>query len=570
MPNILPRGWLVLVLAANGFAGQESSNPFGYRHEQRPNVLVDQTHDYLFIVYHLAYFLHERGMLGAHSDRTITWELIRNCDVLVTHQGHNDVPYTAAEIETLQRFVKRGGGLLLIGNNVAHARKVAQRKSENLPVKYDDLPMNTLAAVFGLSFSQTPARQPFVIQNNPFAPELTGETIAFVDPTNFRLGSFCTVQSEPGQDASVWLTDASGRRGRDQGVADKDEGAAVLAAVSFGHGRVAALGGVDFIKTMDAPTKGMLFERLFIWLGENSPKRTEMAGKGFDEIFPGIKRHGGHDYELQSTKAWLRDRYRGRAPFIWPEHSEVLGGVTVLYNDATKAEARRIMEAVFPRVREILAEIYGRGPAERKADRIIHFFCNAGGGYSWNRPFVTEPIVGLPGLSNEPEVPAWKFGVVQHELTHSWRLPLALSGHLLMSFNSIDLNEKLPEMREWREQEWSGQLARLRAADPELKQIDLAVVVDYRESPKDRLRWSKWNWTFRKLREKYGAGYFTRLISLAERDGVGIEENIPALIYYLSLAAGEDLYPWFAERGTTVKRRPLPAAFPTARIDVAR
>ena len=52
---------------------QQSETPFKYHPQTRPHVLVDQTHDYLFVVYHLAYFLNEKGMLGAHSDRSITW-----------------------------------------------------------------------------------------------------------------------------------------------------------------------------------------------------------------------------------------------------------------------------------------------------------------------------------------------------------------------------------------------------------------------------------------------------------------------------------------------------------------
>ncbi|MFQ5804825.1 MAG: hypothetical protein ACE5I3_00070 [Phycisphaerae bacterium] len=554
-------------LASNALAQQQTANPFAYRPEARPHVIVDQTHDYLFVVYHLAYFLHEKGMLGAHSDRTLTWELIRNCDVVVTHQGHNDVPYTAPEIEMLRRFVARGGGLLLIGNNAAHARRIANRKSQKLSVKFDDLPLNTLAAEFGLRFTETPARQPFVIQANPCAPELTGETIAFLNPTGFQLGSFGTVDSLHDQAVEVWLKDASGPRGRGQGVPGRNEGAAVLAATSCGDGRVAALGGVDFIKTIDAPTKEVFFEGLFLWLGENSPKRNEMAGPGFAKIFPGIQLHYGHDYELEFSLAGLGSRYRGRAPFIWPEYQEIIAGVTVLYNQATKAEARRIMERAFPRVREKLTEIYGRGPRGQIADRVIHFFCNAGGGYAWNRPFTNEPIVGLPGLSEEAEIPAWKIGTIQHELTHAWGLPLGLSGHSLMSFNSIDLAEKLPEMAEWLEKEWARQLARLREADPDLKRIDLAASPDYRESPTDRRRWHKWNWTFRQLRTKYGPGYFARVISLAERDDCSVEEDPPALVYYLCLAAEENLYPWFGEHGTTVEQRPLPPTFPIARID---
>jgi hypothetical protein len=557
----------VMLLGSPTLADKGPVDPFAYRPEPQPHVLVDQTHDYLFLVYHLAYFLHERGMLGAHSDRTLTWDLIKNCDVIVTHQGANDVPYTNQEIEALTRFVRRGGGLLLIGNNVAHTHMAARRKELGLSDASADLPLNNLAAQFGLRFSDTPARQPFAIQPNPFAAELTGESLGFVDPAGFRPGSFCTVAALPGQNVQAWLTDAGGRQGRERGVPGQNEGAAVLATTAYQDGRVAAIGGIDFIKTIDAPTKALFFERLFRWLGENSPKRFEFAGKGFAEVFPGIQRHWGHDYEIEFSRVGLVDRYRGRAPFIWPEYQEVIDGTTIIYNEATKKEARKIMEQAFPRVRKALAEMYGRPARGGTADCVIHFFCNTSGGYSWNRPFTPEPVVGLPGLSDQADVSSVKINTIQHELTHAWGLPLGMSGHLLMLFNSIDLAEKLPETKEFLESAWARRWDRLRAADPDLTQIDLAVVPDYRESPADRLRWAKWDWTFRQLRRKYGPGYFARVITLAEKDGYGVDEDVPTLIYYLCLAAEENLYAWFADHGTVVERKQLPENFATARFD---
>jgi hypothetical protein len=508
-------------------------------------------------------------MLGAHSDRTLTWELICNCDVVVTHQGANDVPYTKQQIEVLTRFVRRGGGLLLIGNNVAHTNMVERRKERGLSQASADLPLNRLAARFGLRFTDTAAHQPFAIQPNPFAAELTGEALGFVDPAGFRPGSFCTVAALPDQTVQAWLTDAAGPQGSKRGVPGQSEGAAVLATTAYHKGRVAAISGVDFIKTIDAPTKALFFERLFRWLGEDSPKRFELAGKGFAEVFPGVQRHWGHDYEIEFSRVGLVDRYRGRAPFIWPEYQEVVDGTTIVYNEATKKEARRIMQQAFPRMRQALTEMYGRPARGGTADCVIHFFCNTSGGYSWNRPFTPEPIVGLPGLSDQADVSPVKINTIQHELTHAWGLPLGMSGHLLMQFNSIDLAEKLPETREFLDNAWARQLASLRTADPDLTQIDLAVLPDYRESPADRLRWAKWHWAFRQLRKKYGPGYFARVITLAERDGYGVDEDLPTLIYYLCLAAGENLYPWFAEHGTVVEQRQLPAAYPTARFNEA-
>jgi len=374
----------------------------------------------------------------------------------------------------------------------------------------------------------------------------------------------------PGHTAEAWLTDAAGNQGQACGVPGQREGAAALLTTEYGRGRVAAMGGADFIKTLDAPTKALFFERLCRWLGANSSRRFELAGRGFAAVFPGIQRHDGHDYEIEFSRRGLVDLYRGRAPFIWPEHQEVVGGITILYSEATKAEAQRIMREAFPRVRQVLTEIYGRPARDGTADRVVHFFSNTSGGYSWNRPFVPEPIVGLPGLSDQAGIAPIKINILQHELTHAWGLPLGLSSHLLMQFNSLDLAERFPELEDLLENDWKRQRSELRAADPDLTQIDLTVLQDYRESPADRLRWAKWNWTFRQLRQKYGPGYFTRVIALAEKDGCGVEEDLPALIYYLCRAAQENLYPWFAAHGTAVEQRPLPAGYPVAAFDEAK
>ena len=71
---------------------------------------------------------------------------------------------------------------------------------------------------------------------------------------------------------------------------------------------------------------------------------------------------------------------------------------------------------------------------------------------------------------------------------------MALSGHLLMNFSAIDMTESMPEMREVLEERWPKELERLREADPDLKQFDMAAPPDYEGSPQDRMRAAKWNW----------------------------------------------------------------------------
>ena len=87
--------------------------------------------------------------------------------------------------------------------------------------------------------------------------------------------------------------------------------------------------------------------------------------------------------------------------------------------------------------------------------------------------------------------------------------------------------------------------------------IDIAKVYEQRSC--------KPIWTLKILLDKYGDDLFVRLAEVLSEEQIDTEKNIPgitfsridSLIYYLSRAVGEDLFPWFEEIGTTVHPLPL-------------
>ena len=87
--------------------------------------------------------------------------------------------------------------------------------------------------------------------------------------------------------------------------------------------------------------------------------------------------------------------------------------------------------------------------------------------------------------------------------------------------------------------------------------IDIAKVYEQRSR--------KPIWILKTLLEKYGDDLFVRLAEVLSEKPSDTEKNMPrttfsetdALIYYLSRAVGEDLFPWFKEIGTTVHPLPL-------------
>jgi hypothetical protein len=321
-------------------------------------------------------------------------------------------------------------------------------------------------------------------------------------------------------------------------------GVPVLAYDDYQGGRVAFMGGIAFADGLHEDNIRQLMVGLVDWLGECAPNRENDSLVSDDTIFPGFA-----EQQLLGSRN------------VRPELKTTVEGVPVFYNRITEAEALRVM-AFFSPIHTQLVDIYGRAPTGPAKD--VYFFSNTGSGWA------SAVAVGLPGLNDDPSgaVAIGKLGVLQHELTHSWLLPLGLSGHLLMNFNNYDLAKRYPALREHFVAVWTTQKARLAIADPDLTEIDLAVLPDFVGSQADRRRWEKWTWAFRVIRLKYGDGLFAELVELAESDGEDNVEDVQGVMYYLSLAAGENLYDWFESIGTTVVRRPLPG-LPVANITAA-
>ena len=78
-------------------------------------------------------------------------------------------------------------------------------------------------------------------------------------------------------------------------------------------------------------------------------------------------------------------------------------------------------------------------------------------------------------------------------------------------------------------------------------------------------RYHKPIWILKALLEKYGDDLFVRLTEVLSEKPSDTEKNMPhttfswvdRLIYYLSRAVSEDLFPWFEEISTTVHPLPL-------------
>ena len=489
--------------------------------EDLPKVMVDQTHSYNFETYHLAYFLKEYGFTGVHSDRSLRKELYQNLDVIVTHQDVVSVPYTVEETKELLSFVKKGGGLLLIGNNKVYQK---YRGLSDLNKK-NEMSINELAEEFGFYFEDNSATNKMVITNTD------------IDP--ITIPNMTTISNNDSNRALI--------------IDRKMK--TVIACGEYGNGRIAVIGGTAFCPKIDDLTVKRFFFELFTWLGNNSPNLKRYESLETNKLFPNIEMHQGWDYEPEK-QPWLKRRYSLRADFIWPEHQKNINGVHVLYAHSMQIFVQRIMNKLYPKVFQALKEFYKCEPLSESVNRI-HFYPHWGSGYTWMPPAVNIPIIGMPCLGKADDR---IMGIFSHEMTHAWGIPGPPGWeHCWTTFTDNYFAEKLKlYTTEVRTQNYKRRIEKLMLNDPELNRIDISIErIDDVEA--EHLRWTKFAIMFEELSEKYGYDLMSKYIQIFRKYGSGDKEQLTMteFVAYLSLAAKDDLFLFFQKYGTKVNSVPI-------------
>lgn len=494
----------------------------GFLPRVRPKIIVDQTHSYNFETYHLSYFLKEYGFLGTHSDRSLRSDLFKNIDVIVTHQDAVGVPFTEDEFFEITNFVRNGGGILLIGNYVEFSRFEHLAKIN----EDGDFPINTLAREFGFEFDK------YMGKGKSFVKYDFNQIEAGENELNISTLSRVKI-----------LTDGVP-------VLVDEEQNPILAIGKYGNGRVGIIGGTSFTKLLDDLPVKRLFATLFYWLGENSVNLNKFTDHCLDGIFPGIVMHQGWDYEIEMHPEFIR-RYSQRPAFIWPENEKMIHGVHILFAESMKDYVDFIVNNLYPKVYVTLREFYQCDPLSESVNRI-HFYPHWGSGYTWMSPGVQEPVIGIPCLGKNHDL---IMGIFSHELTHAWGVP-GPDGweHCWTTFTDNYFAEKLDLYgSEQRKINQEQRKQKLFAADPNLDKIDISIERNDNIEA-EYLRWAKFAWMYDKLSKQYGYDLLAKYISLFRQYGKVDKESltISDFIYYLSLAVGENLYPYFIKHGVNV------------------
>ena len=170
----------------------------------------------------------------------------------------------------------------------------------------------------------------------------------------------------------------------------------------------------------------------------------------------------------------------------------------------------------------------------------MNVLASGGGGWSGGNEIGVQ--CGGPMAAN--------ISVIAHELTHSWEGPLpGILGEGWATMVGMRaaaalgyLEEAAEERRSWRKG--------FEDAERADRKLDIAL------AEKDRSVFGpcegKLMGMIERLEAKYGFGFMARFLEIAHAvKGRDRGPSIQEALYYFSLAAGEDLSPWYREQGIT-------------------
>jgi hypothetical protein len=406
-------------------------------------------------------------------------------NVIVTYQIQPESQaYLPEEIAAVEKFVKSGGGLVMVGMGVHTAENVKK------------WPINKLAARFGAAFGEKAVTY----------GDIRGPSLDLGPSWNARLKA--------------------------------EDGSAVYATRAFGKGRVAIVNSLELFGPRED-------------VAEDSPHSRANVGK----FMSGVVRWaaGGKKPVGGTTRVPME---AGGGGGIFPELETRVAEFVVFYPHNQKPElldlVRNEMPCVSKQVRAWMPSVVAEGP--------MYFILasGAGGGWAVN---VYEPFeVGIISLDGEGIL-----SVFAHELAHN-----LYGGPPNEKGESAGV---LPGVHSEAHAGWfQGKIGALRMGrrgghDPNLlfnfdkdgKSLDLAKVTErqFHEG------WTKLWYVWQKLDDRYGPSWYVRwrwVKNMRWQDEPKRELSWDDVVEDMSIAVGEDLFPFLRKIGTTLAKERFPSA----------
>jgi len=432
-----------------------------------------------------------RVRFGSGKERPFGWTQNPKFNAVITYQfDPNSQDYLRDEIRALKKFVKEGGGLIIIGEDLD--------RYENM-----EFPINMLAKEFKATFTDKITSAPLTDSGG----ELTS-SIEIPDE-----GMFPSLSVD-----DSWKVIIHG--------ADKSP---IMAIRDYGKGRIAVISDVGILKWGDVEkANGAFLHGLLYWLCEN---QTPVGGS-----------------RNLPSEAW-----GGGA--IYPDQEIDIGGITVFY---AKNQKKNLLEAVKQDMPEIKEKIEAWIPSAQTKDRM-YLILSSGDGGGWAVNIYEPKEVGIISLEQEGIM-----SIFAHELAHTmWGPPNdkgEIAGRLPDLFSEAHAGWFQGKVEEMRTGEREGhEPNRFFAMDEDGKSLDITKI-----EVKDKIKgWTKLWWIFQKLDERYGTVWYPRWIwvkNMRWADEPDRDLSWDDVVEDMSIAVGEDLFPFFCEIGTTLEKNRFPEA----------
>ncbi|HUS79912.1 MAG TPA: hypothetical protein VM283_01510, partial [Armatimonadota bacterium] len=437
---------------------------------------------------------------GANTEVTISrerlkWSTLRRYHVLII-SGYAPKRFTAGELKAVERFVAEGGGLLLASSAPRFELEVGRPAAE--------MAQSAVAALFGYRFMSADecAGDPRPDRNFRVGYSEQDAVVADGAPEGFG--------PHP-PDLQAWLPVEAPPRAQPL-LVHRRTGEALAATSGHGSGRVCVVG-----ETLKRANVIFHLAPLVRWLaGKVSPRPgrsvPETIGAG-----PGLRR---------------------------------FAGATVIY-PASAADALDAALPIIARAREQVQAIVGPGRELPETTALVDGCLQTEGW--WSR--------GAVGCRGEPWTIAWDvaFSMLVAAVERGRTAEMIVSlfpEHSFVRYLTIEVLRRMGH-EEQAERLHQAALSLHDQGNPEHAGCDLARVYWATE------QWHpKGYWALDQLVGRFGIRLFDRFFgAVPDKDA---HKGLPGhawisdqMIYYLSLAAGEDLFPWLESIGTTVHPMPV-------------
>ncbi len=313
-------------------------------------------------------------------------------------------------------------------------------------------------------------------------------------------------------------------------VLSADDGAA-LAIRAFGAGRVVALADLDMLK----------------WTGDaDVTVNADFLSAGLEWVAAGSSPAGG-------SRRLPREQWGGGA--IYPDQEASVGQVTVFYASNQPAWMLDVIRDDMPDVKAKIETWLPSAPS----DDGMHLILSAGAGGGWAVNAYMPKEVGIIALDTEAIL-----SIFAHELAHT------------MDEGPPGADGKIGGRMPWPYSEahagwFQGKVEAMRTGkrdghdpnatlndDPDHRSVDLTSLEN--GGPDSSVAWRKLWWIWQKLDDRYGPTWYARWLWVKNTRWGATPERILTwddVVEDMSIAVGEDLFPFFRDIGTTMGREAL-------------